>query len=127
MFALQGETPQEMAGLAEAMQTKAVPVHTSCDGMSGPSLPPPTTPPLHIMCIAILSPDILASTPMLYGGTDLQQQTLHTHHVSCNRLSLFLLAAAAAATITAAATAAWCVSAVQCWTLWELAGMALGQ
>ncbi|KAL3150760.1 hypothetical protein ABBQ32_000534 [Trebouxia sp. C0010 RCD-2024] len=26
-----GETPQEMAGLAEAMQTKAVPVHTSCD------------------------------------------------------------------------------------------------
>lgn len=26
-----GETPQEMAGLAEAMQLKAVPVHTSCD------------------------------------------------------------------------------------------------
>ena len=29
---VQGETAQEMAGLAEAMQTKAVPVHTSCDG-----------------------------------------------------------------------------------------------
>ena len=29
---MQGETAQEMAGLAEAMQTKAVPVHTSCDG-----------------------------------------------------------------------------------------------
>ncbi|KAL0033905.1 hypothetical protein WJX77_010315 [Trebouxia sp. C0004] len=26
-----GETPQEMAGLAEAMQLKSVPVHTSCD------------------------------------------------------------------------------------------------
>ena len=30
---VQGETAQEMAGLAEAMQAKAVPVHTSCDGM----------------------------------------------------------------------------------------------
>lgn len=26
-----GETPQEIAGLAEAMQTKSVPVHTNCD------------------------------------------------------------------------------------------------
>ena len=29
---MQGETPQEIAGLAEAMQTKSVPVHTNCDG-----------------------------------------------------------------------------------------------
>lgn len=32
MCELQGETAQEVAGLAEAMQAKAVPVHTSCDG-----------------------------------------------------------------------------------------------
>lgn len=35
---VQGETAQEMAGLTEALQAKAVPVHTSCDGELGLSM-----------------------------------------------------------------------------------------
>ena len=52
---LQGETPQEMAGLAEAMQLKAVPVHTSCDGDSHFLLQQTCMQCLfHMLCFSIL-------------------------------------------------------------------------
>ena len=52
---LQGETPQEMAGLAEAMQLKAVSVHTSCDGDSHFLLQQTCMQCLfHMLCFSIL-------------------------------------------------------------------------
>ena len=98
--AMQGETPQEMAGLAEAMQTKAVPVHTSCDGTSG----------LTCTCCAAQS-RALTSRMCLYAVA--WQPCLATG-LACTSCQLqqvvpvFLAAAAA----TAAASKPWALSRI---------------
>ncbi len=134
---LQGETPQEMAGLAEAMQLKAVPVHTSCDGTSHFVLQHTCIQCLSTCCISCTNYHSLHHSPPQSDVTAGMQKgfcvTSLSHHWQ-PPLDQVVVSHRAIRDICKAFPVDLCLfhrltrsCHLQCWTLWGLEGMELGQ